>query len=82
MITAETMRRIAPKQGDLCAEVLLQYTADKLETEGIAATLLFLQVGSLWSTDDHSRYCAQLLQIMRSPEEINEWTPVGGDTDG
>lgn len=85
MLTAETLRRIAPKQGDAVAETLLEYTADLLERRGLEFTLAYLKVGTERNNTPLEvalqPLFGQLLEIMRSPEEINEWTPVGGDTD-
>lgn len=83
MITAETMRRIAPKQGDAVAETLLEYTADLLERRGLDFTLVYLKVGIERNNTPLEvalqPLFAQLLTVMHSPEVIDEWTPVGGE---
>ena len=80
MITAETMRRIAPKQGDPFIQRLLEHTAGALEREGLEHVLLFLEVGVKRGKNRHERAAfAQLLEIMHTPEVIDEWTPVGGE---
>lgn len=82
MLTAETMRRIAPKQGDLFAQRLLEQTADVLERLGLKLTIEFLVIGENRVSRKSERAAfAQLLEVMRSPEVIDEWTPIGeGET--
>ena len=83
MITAETLRRIAPKQGDAVAETLIEYTADLLERRGLEFTLTFLKVGTQRNNTPLEvalqPLFGQLLEVMRSPEVIDEWTPFGGE---
>lgn len=80
MITAETMRRIAPKQGEMFAESLLNCTADVLDAYGFDFTLRCLEHDATTAKSKSARRIfAQLLQVMRSPEVIDEWTPFGGE---
>lgn len=83
MITAETLRRIAPKQGDAVAETLLEFTADLLERRGLDFTLAYLKVGIERNNTPLEAALqplfGQLLEVMRSPDVIDEWTPVGGE---
>lgn len=82
MITAKTMRRIAPKQGDATTEHILNYTAQVLERDGLTVTLMYLELCTKTEKGKKRRKVyAQLLEVMRSPEIIDEWTPVGGDID-
>lgn len=78
MITVETMRRIAPKQGCALTHKILEFTADVLERDTVEHTINFLEMGKQRGRDAYERRIfAQLLQIMRSPEVIDEWTQFG-----
>lgn len=84
MITAETLRRIAPKQGDPYAQELLTYVADLIDRADVRLAYRLLEyiiAFALPAEKQLKQAAEQLLQIMRSPEVIDEWTPVGGDTD-
>lgn len=81
MMTVETMRRIAPKQGDRMAEDFIYYTSMLLESNGIEYVLSWLERGAA-KGDDAFQIASklmhkQMLQIMKSPDDINEWTPIG-----
>lgn len=86
MITAETMRRIAPKQGCDLTMYVLEFTAALIEERGMSYALAFVEAGTYRDTTESLRSMQpifmHLLQIMRSPEVIDEWTPFGGEPNG
>lgn len=81
MMTVETMRRIAPKQGDTTTEDFIYYTSMLLETKGLEYVLSWLERGT--TRNENVLQVAfqpmhkQMLQIMKAPDDINEWTPIG-----
>lgn len=83
MITAETMLQIALKQGNHLAESFLEYVAYLLENKGLEYVMSWLERGTTRS--ENSLHVAfqpmhkHMLQIMQSPNEIDEWTTFGGE---
>ena len=82
MMTALTMRRIAPKQRT-DARFLLEYVAEMLERgETVEHIRLFLAVGSERSDNAEMRVAFQQLgQIMAVDDDIDEFTPFLDDDD-